>query len=188
MSWTQGTADHWAIGGVSIKPAAEPSVNITVRVHHTAADGSGATLITSTSTTITSSTTDPLALNLGSASAQTFTSADPRRLRVQVEVTGVTNGGNFVLDFDGSCATSRCSSLDTPVVTVPEGAVALVAVGILIPMVTASAWRRRRLLNRARQANSPFPLGTRARGKPRSGLPNPDCALRRDDAHSHPRA
>jgi len=188
MSWTQGTADHWAIGGVSIKPAATPSVDITVRVHHTAADGSGATLITSASTTVTSSTSDPLALDLGSALAQTFTSADPRRLRVQVEVTGVTSGGNFVLDYDGSCATSRCSSLDTPVVTVPEGAVALAAVGILIPLVTAGAWRRRRLAHRARQANSPFSQGPGARRTARSGSPSRDSVPQGDDAHSHPRA
>ena len=186
MSWTQGTADHWAIGGVSIKPAATPSVDITVRVHHTAPDGSGATLLTSTSTTITSTTSDPLALNLGSVSAQTFTSADPRRLRLQIEVTGVTSGGSFVLDYDGTCATSRCSSLDTPVVVVPEAAVALVAVGILIPMITAGAWRRKRLVQRARQASSPFPEGRRAPGKGRSSPGRLDSASRIDGAHSQP--
>jgi hypothetical protein len=189
MSWTQGTADHWAIGGVSIKPAATPSVDITVRVHHTAADGSGATLITSTTTTVTSSTTDPLALNLGSVSAQTFTSADPRRLRLQIEVTGITSSGSFVLDYDGAdggtCTSNACSNLNTPVVTVPEGAVALVAVGILIPMVTASAWRRKRLVQRARQARSPFMRGTQAGPQSRPGRPQVLPPSNKGDAHSH---
>jgi hypothetical protein len=192
MSWTQGTADHWAIGGVSIKPAATPSVDITVRVHHTAADGSGATLITSTTTTVTSSTSDPLALNLGSVSAQTFTSADPRRLRLQIEVTGVTSSGSFVLDYDGAdggtCTSNACSNLNTPVVTVPEGAVALAAVGILIPLVTAGAWRRRRLIERARRASSPFSQGRRAAGRRRAVPGAQDHTPRIDDAHSRPRA
>jgi hypothetical protein len=165
-------------------------VAITVRVHHTTPDGSGATLITSATTTITSTTSDPLALDLGSALAQTFTSADPRRLRMQIEITGVTSGASFVLDYDGTCATSRCSSLDTPVVVVPEGAVALAAVGLLIPLVTAGAWRRRRLAERARQAASPV-VGSRRRPrrgprKPPPGPAGPNSTRSKGNAHSRP--
>ena len=186
-SWDLPTVsgNHWAIGGISLKPSAS-SVSITVYVHHTRADGTDPQLITSASTTIDSSTADPLALSLGSGALQTFTSADPRQLRVQISVTAVSGSGSFVLDYNGSCATSRCSSLDTPVVTVPEGAVALVAVGVLIPMVTASAWRRRRLAQRLRMANSPSSRARPARGR----APPSGCAL--DDsgngAHSHPLA
>ncbi|MCK4692948.1 MAG: hypothetical protein KAT23_04925, partial [Anaerolineales bacterium] len=60
-----------------------PSVDITVYVHHTATDGTGATLITSASTTIDGNTTDPLFFDVGNdAFGQTFTSADRRVLRL----------------------------------------------------------------------------------------------------------
>jgi hypothetical protein len=163
-----------------------PSVDITVRVHHTNASGGDPQLITSASTTITGATADPLALALGSGALQTFTSADPRLLRMEIEVTGVANYGSFVLDYDGTCATNKCSNLNTPVVVVPEGAVALAAVGILIPLVTAGAWRRRRVALRARQANSPFPKARRALSKGRPSPSGPDSASRIDGAHSQP--
>lgn len=143
----------WAIGAVPIKPAA--SVDITARVHHTNASGGDPQIITTASTTVTSSTSDPLALSLGSGLAQTFTSADPRRLRVEVEVTAVSGAGSFVLDYDGSCGTSRCSNLDTPVVTVPEYGLAFAAVVVLIPVTMGGAWRRKRLVMRARAAYEP---------------------------------
>ena len=130
-------------------PTGAGSVNITVRVHHTKADGTDAQLITSASTTITSGTADPLALNLGSGALQTFTSADPRRLRLQIEVTAVANGGSFVLDYDGTCATSRCSNLDTPVVTVPEPGLGLIGLAVTLPALAAELRRRR--LRRLRQ-------------------------------------
>jgi hypothetical protein len=161
-----------------------PAVSITVRVHHTNTSGGDPQLITSASTTISASTTDPLNLALGSGALQTFTSADPRLLRLQIEVTGITSGGSFILDYDGTCASSRCSNLNTPVVVVPEGAVALAAVGILIPLVTAGAWRRKRLAERARQASSPFSRPTSTgRSSDRSRSTPPPNPV----AHSRPR-
>jgi hypothetical protein len=182
------TSDRRVGATIAIHPAAAGSVDITVRVHHTDVSGGDAQLITSASTTINSSTTSPLVFALGNDPiGQTFTSADPRYLRMQIEVTGVSGGGSFTLAYDGPCGSNQCSSLDTPVVVVPEGAVALAAVGILIPLVTAGAWRRKRMAERARQANSPF-LGPRLPPRPgRSSQPNPRAAPHANDAHSHPR-
>jgi hypothetical protein len=116
-------------------------VSITVYVHHTKADGTDPQLITSASTTISSSTASTLALSLGSGALQTFTSADPRRLRVQISVTAVSGNGSFALAFDGTCGTNRCTNLATPTVTVPESAVALIPIGLLIPLLVSGWWR-----------------------------------------------
>jgi hypothetical protein len=173
--------------GASLGSEQTNSVAITVRVHHTNTSGGDAQLITSASATITSATADPLNLDLGSGLQQTFTAADPRLLRVEIEVTAVSGSGSFTLDYDGTCATNRCSNLNTPVVVVPEAAVALAAVGILIPLVTAGAWRRKRLAERARQANAPF--ARRAAGSvkapSRHAGRDPDRLDR--GAHRHPR-
>ncbi|MGH7535138.1 MAG: hypothetical protein ACREMG_06090, partial [Gemmatimonadales bacterium] len=89
-----GTSERRAGVTIAVHPAA--SVDIQVTVSHTAADGSGATTIVSSSTTtINASTADPYALSIGSGSAQTFTAASPRRLRVQVNVVSVNSGGDF---------------------------------------------------------------------------------------------
>ncbi|MCJ7708055.1 MAG: hypothetical protein MUO38_10595, partial [Anaerolineales bacterium] len=134
---------------IAVHPAA--SVDIQVTVSHTAADGSGATtIVTSPVTTINASTSDPYALSIGAGALQTFTSASPRRLRVQVNVVSVSNGGDFTLDYDGTCASSTCSNLDTPVVTVPEAAVALLPAVLMIPML-AGALRRRKAGRPGRQ-------------------------------------
>ena len=126
-------------------PSGGGSVDIVVTAAHTASDGSGATTITqSATTTIDASTADPLPLSLGSGLQQTFNSSDLRRLSVQINVTAVNGGGSFVLDYDGSCASSRCSSLDTPTVTVPELALALVGVGVMIPGIAGALLRRTR--------------------------------------------
>ena len=135
MSWDLTSSDYWSIGAVPIKPEGIPSVDITASVHHTASDGSGATLIRTASTTIDSTTADPLALDLGSGALQTFTSADPRRLRYHMTVDAVNYSGNFVLDYDGACTSSLCSNLDTPVVVVPEYALAFIPVVLLIPLI-----------------------------------------------------
>ena len=120
------------------------SVDIVVTVSHTAADGSGATtIVTSSTTTIDSSITDPLALNVGNdAVGQTFTSADPRRLRAHVEVTGVTGGGTFTLAYD---SVADPSNLETPSIIVPEWGLAFLLLVPLIPYLFASIWRRKRL-------------------------------------------
>jgi hypothetical protein len=128
---------------IAVHPAA--SVDIQVTVSHTAPDGSGATtIVTSPVTTIDSSTSDPYALSIGSGALQTFTSASPRRLRVQVHVVSVTSGGDFTLDYDGACGSGLCSNLDTPVVTVPEYDLAFVLPVLLIPVIAGEAWRRKR--------------------------------------------
>ncbi|HEX9894375.1 MAG TPA: hypothetical protein VGA78_10650, partial [Gemmatimonadales bacterium] len=87
-SFTLSASIAWAAGTIVVHPAAAPSVDIAVYAHHTATDGSGETLITSATTTITNSTANPLALSLGSGSQQTFNSGNPRLLRAWVEVTG----------------------------------------------------------------------------------------------------
>jgi hypothetical protein len=143
------------------------SVDITVYVHHTKTDGSDAQLITSASTTIDSGTSNPLAFDLGNDPVgQTFTSADPRVLRVEVEVTGTSGGGSFTLAYDGPCASNACSSLDTPVVTVPEFGLAFAALVALIPALMGGVWNRRRVAIRARKAHLPRP-GVPQRSSPR---------------------
>jgi hypothetical protein len=132
---------------------AQQSVDITVYVHHTATDGTGATLITSASTTIDGNTADPLVFDVGNDPVgQTFTDANRRVLRVQVEVTAVNGGGSFVLDYDGPCASSLCSNLNTPVVVVPEYGLIFGAFAVLIPVAMGGVWRRRRMAKRARAA------------------------------------
>jgi hypothetical protein len=118
-----------------------PSVDITVYVHHTKTDGTDPQLITSASTTIDPNTTDPLAFGLGNDPVgQTFTNADPRVLRLRVEVTTVNGGGSFSLAYDSS---SDPSSLDTPVIVVPEGAIGLIVVVMIIPVITVGSRRKR---------------------------------------------
>ncbi|MFX0145790.1 MAG: hypothetical protein ACFE9C_17125, partial [Candidatus Hodarchaeota archaeon] len=116
------------------------SVDITVYVHHTATDGSDPQLITSASTTIDSDTANPLAFDVGNDPVgQTFTSADPRVLRLQVQVTAVNDGGSFTLAYDTS---TDPSSLDTPIIVVPEGVLPFVAIAVLIPLVMAGPRRK----------------------------------------------
>ena len=117
-------------------------LTITVSVHHTKVDGTDAQLITSASTTIDSGTADPLVLDLGSAAEQTFTSADPRLLRVQVTVDEIDQATSFTLAYD---SVVDPSSLDTPVVTVPEWGLAFLLLVPLIPFLMSAIWRRRRL-------------------------------------------
>jgi hypothetical protein len=119
--------------------ATSGDVRIVVTVSHTASDGLGATtIVTSSTITINSSTANPYALSIGSGSAQTFTSGDPRRLRVQVNVSAVNGGERFVLAYDSG---TNPSNLLTPLVTVPESAVALIPIGLLIPLLVRGWWR-----------------------------------------------
>ena len=53
------------------------------------------------------------------------------------------------MDYDGPCASNECSSLDTPVVVVPEFAVIFGAFAVLIPVAMGTVWRRRRSRRRA---------------------------------------
>jgi hypothetical protein len=119
--------------------ATSADVRIVVTVSHTASDGSGATtIVTSSTTTINSSTANPYALSIGSGALQTFTSGNPRRLRVQINVSAINGGERFVLAYDSG---TNPSNLLTPLITVPESAVALVPIGLLIPMLVYG-WRR----------------------------------------------
>ncbi len=124
----------------------EPTVNITVSVYHTKPDGTDPqAIVTSSSTEINTDTADPYALDIGTGLLQTFTASNPRRLRLHVYVDSVTGGGSFTLDYDGTCASSRCSNLDTPVVQVPEFAVALAPLVLILPLLAGTTRRRRRV-------------------------------------------
>ena len=122
-----------------------PSVNITVNVHHTKADGSDPTLIIGSSTTIDPNTADPFIFNLGSGAQQNFSSSDPRRLRVEVIVNSVNASGDFILDYDSPAELTR---LETPSLTVLDPALLLALAAIFTPIITALATERRRVATR----------------------------------------
>jgi hypothetical protein len=157
-------------GGATIAVHPAASVDIQVTVSHTAADGSGATtIVTSSTTTIDASTADPYALSIGSGSSQTFTSSDPRRLRVRVNVVSVNSGGDFTLDYDGTCALSKCSNLDTPVVTVPEYVLVLLPIALLIPVAVPLLKKRR---TRPAEPDDRGEVGPNPNPKPVEGEPD----------------
>ena len=117
-------------------PASEeplPSVDITVSVHHADTDGTSPTIITSASVTIDANTASPLALDLGAASAQTFTEADPQLLRVQVHVDSINGGGSFTLAYDSA---ADPTNLDSPVLVVPDPSLVFIALALAIPLLT----------------------------------------------------
>ena len=116
-----------------------------MRVHHTRPDGTDPQLIVTNSTTITPGTADPLVFSLGSAAAQNFTSTDPRKLRVEIQVNSVTGGGSFALAYDSAIDQSR---LETPSITVLDVALILAIAGVFIPVITALATERRRMATR----------------------------------------
>jgi hypothetical protein len=93
-------------------------------------------------------------LSIGSGAQQTFTSGNPRRLRAQINVSAVNGSEGFVLAYDGSCASTQCSNLDTPVVTVPEPGLGLIGIAATLPGLAAAIRRRkkRRTLYRRVQA------------------------------------
>ncbi|MFQ5922424.1 MAG: hypothetical protein ACE5M4_06235, partial [Anaerolineales bacterium] len=126
-------------------PASAGTVDITVGVYHTRPDGSDAQLITSNSTTIDSATLSPLAFDLGSGAAETFTQSDPRRLRVTIDVVGITLSESFTLNFDSAVDESR---LETPSLTVFDPAIVLAFVAVFIPIVTLMVTQRRKLASR----------------------------------------
>ncbi|MCK4693915.1 MAG: DUF2341 domain-containing protein, partial [Anaerolineales bacterium] len=130
---------------IAVHPGSS-SLDIQVTVSHTASDGSDETpIVTSPVTTIDGSTTDPYTLDIGSGELQTFTSSDPRFLRVRVDVVSVNSGGSFTLAYDSS---TDHSSLDTPSMVIPDVTLLLVAVVILIPVVMNLFIKKRRLAMR----------------------------------------
>ena len=123
-----------------------PSVEITVSVYHTSIDGSDPQeIITSSTVTIDHNTSDPYELAIGSGSEQTFTPADPRRLRAYIDVTAINGGGSFTLAYDSS---ADPSSLDTPSMVVPDYSLFLLAIVIFIPIVMNLFIKKRRLAMR----------------------------------------
>jgi hypothetical protein len=122
-------------------PAAGTSVSITVRVSRTASDGSSETQIVSTSTTINSSTANPLDLTIGTGTEQTFAPGANERIRLQIHVNSTSGGGSFELAYD---SVAKPSHLTTPTLTVPDRSLALVLPVLLIPTIAGEAWRRKR--------------------------------------------
>jgi hypothetical protein len=81
-------------------------------------------------------------LVIGSAGAQTFTSSDPRRLRVHIDVTTINAGASFTLAYDSA---ANASNLSTPVLTVTDVTLILLLVALFIPVVMSMVMRRSRL-------------------------------------------
>jgi hypothetical protein len=120
-----------------------PYVRIVVSVYHTPSNGSDPTeIVTSSTYKIDSTTSNPYELPIGSGAEQTCTAADPQRLRAHVDVTAVNGGGSFTLAYDSA---ADHSSLDTPIVVVPEWGIAYLLIALLIPYLTVLVWRRKRL-------------------------------------------
>ncbi len=91
------------------------NVQIVVSVYHTRPDGTDPQeIVTSSTVNIDSATANPFALDVGTGSQVTFASADPRRLRLHVNVTAVNGGERFVLAYNSSASPSN---LDTPSVS-----------------------------------------------------------------------
>jgi hypothetical protein len=144
-NWLETEYNNQVAGSTFYKPLGSeetlPSVDITVSVHHASTDGSGATLITSASTTIDPNTANPLAFDLGSASAQTFTQADPRLIRTQIHVDTIYSSGSFTLAYDSA---ADPSNLDTPVLVVPDPTLIFGALALVIPVLTFALTKKRR--------------------------------------------
>ncbi|HEY43487.1 MAG TPA: DUF2341 domain-containing protein, partial [Anaerolineae bacterium] len=120
-----------------------PYVQIVVSVYQTDGDGSDPQgIVTSSTVTIDANTADPYALLIGNGAEQTFTSSDPQRLRVHIDVTGVNGSGSFTLAYD---STANSSSLDTPSMVVPEWELAFPLLMPVVPYLMSVIWRRRRL-------------------------------------------
>lgn len=143
IAWSYNSArkSQWAIGGVSIKPAT-PAVDIRAAVYHTETNGTSPQLIVRGSTTVDPSTTNPFDFVIGSGAGQPFTSADPRRLQVHLEVAGIRSGGSFTLAYDSSASPT---ALHTPSRSIAGANLPLLASVIFIPMLTATLSRKRRL-------------------------------------------
>jgi hypothetical protein len=69
---------------------------------------------------------------------QTITEASPKRLVLRLNVTAVSGSGIYLRLEDSHPSDSR---LSTPVVTVPEAAVALLPAALMIPMLACAARR-----------------------------------------------
>jgi len=114
-------------------PGSGKSVTFRVHVGLVNPDGSGyENITTSALQTVDSSTTSPMEISLGSGAAQTFTVSNPNRNQLPIEGISSQKGGNCSIQYD---ATSTPSSLDTPSVTVPEGAWSWVLLAPFIPLL-----------------------------------------------------
>jgi hypothetical protein len=125
-------------------PVTFDSVSFDVSVHHTTSSGGSPTQIVTTSATVDSTTANPYSFVIGNDSdGETYTSSNPQRLRLFVDVTSVTGSGNFELAYDSA---EKISSMDTPGMTIPEWTAAFFVLVPLIPFLMATIWRRKRLL------------------------------------------
>jgi hypothetical protein len=120
-----------------------PFVDIAVSVYDTnSGGGTPHQIVTSSSIRIDASVGDPYALPIGSGAEQTYTAADPRRLRVHIDATNINGGGSFTLAYD---SVANPSSLETPAMTIPEGVLPLIFMVALMPILMGLIWRKRRL-------------------------------------------
>jgi hypothetical protein len=119
-----------------------PAVDIVVSVYDTDTNG-GTThgIKTSSTITIDPSTTNPYQLTIGDGVEQTFTEADPRLLRLFVDVTAVRGSGSFTLAYDSA---ANPSNMETPTMTVPEWGLSFFLLMPVIPAVISVIWRRKR--------------------------------------------
>ena len=88
------------------------NVQIVASVYHTRPDGTDPRgIVTSPTITIDSTTPNPLSLNIGNGVQYTFIDANPRLLRLEIDVSVVNGGERFVLAYD---STAQPTSLITP--------------------------------------------------------------------------
>jgi hypothetical protein len=131
---------------LSVTEVDAPFVNITVSVYHTNSTGGDATeIVTSSSTKIDANVGEPYELSIGSGAEQTFTQADPRRLRVRIEVDSINGSASFTLAYD---SVDNRTNLSTPIMTVTDISVLFLAVVAIIPMLMGLAMKKRRLATR----------------------------------------
>jgi hypothetical protein len=91
---------------------ASANVQIIASVYHVRTDGTDPQeIVTSPIITIDSTTPNPLSLNIGSGVQYNFTDANPRLLRLEINVTAVNGGERFVLAYDSA---TQPTSLVTP--------------------------------------------------------------------------
>lgn len=120
------------------------SVTVKCYVDHVkASDGTDVTVITSSANTvIDENSTSPVTIACGSGSAQTFTSADPRRLRARIQYL---SGSHLDILCDSSTNQTR---LDPPTIEVPENLfsflVAAPSIPIMIKMIVFWDERKKR--------------------------------------------
>ena len=78
-------------------------IGVRIRVHHVASDGSDPQLIVAAPTTVIRNTTsNPLTVAIGTGTVHNFTDADPRYLRLEIDVQGAGGDERCILAYDSS--------------------------------------------------------------------------------------